>query len=184
MVKRISTCELEADACAEHIVNREELRRVSLEGAPVGERLVESLGLMWDEEWQRVGGCPTSQPLPGPPRDPQMLCAAVEAVRAQFQVAFNSLCFLRPAVNIVLRAPGGRRGLKLFAGVWLPFVDVGFGRDNRWRRGHPRLVCARRHSRAAVIATGTPAADDASCQCALCCSAGTFTSRPVAGCCR
>jgi hypothetical protein len=43
---RVSTCELEADAVAEDILNRAERLRVPLPDAPRELRLVESLGLM------------------------------------------------------------------------------------------------------------------------------------------
>lgn len=43
---RVSTCELEADAVVEDILNRGERLRVPLPDAPRELRLVESLGLM------------------------------------------------------------------------------------------------------------------------------------------
>ncbi len=82
----VSTCELEADACAEDILNRGERLRVPLEVAPPEARLVESLGLMWEEERQRCGCADPPPPPPDPPRSPAALCAAVDYVRAQFQV--------------------------------------------------------------------------------------------------
>ncbi len=86
--ERVSTCELEADGVAEDILNRGERLRVPLESAAPNARLVESLGLMWEEERHRCGGHDPPPPPPDPPRDPQPLCAAVDYVRAQFQACF------------------------------------------------------------------------------------------------
>lgn len=58
---RISACELEVDGAAEDVLNRGEVQRTPLGAAPPGLRMVESLGLMWEEEKGRCGR-PLSEP--------------------------------------------------------------------------------------------------------------------------
>ena len=48
--------------------------------------MVESLGLMWEEERGRCGGADPPPPPPDPPRTPKPLCRAVDHIRSQFQV--------------------------------------------------------------------------------------------------
>lgn len=84
--ERISSCELEADGLAEDVLNRGECPRTPLKSAPPEIRMVESLGLMWEEERGRCGGRNPPPPPPDPPRAPRSLCHAVDHVRAQFQV--------------------------------------------------------------------------------------------------
>ena len=48
--------------------------------------MVESMGLMWEEERGRCGGRDPPPPPPDPAREPRALCHAVDHVRAQFQV--------------------------------------------------------------------------------------------------
>ncbi len=54
--------------------------------------MVESLGLMWEEERGRCGGADPPPPPPDPPRTPKPLCRAVDHVRLQFQVCSVSDC--------------------------------------------------------------------------------------------
>ena len=53
-------------------------------------RMVESLGLMWEEERGRCGGADPPPPPPDPPRTPKPLCRAVDHIRTQFQVSRSS----------------------------------------------------------------------------------------------
>ena len=66
-----------------HVVKHECLYHRNL---PSQIRLVESLGLMWEEERARCGGRDPPSPPPDTPRAPKTLCRAVDYVRAQFQV--------------------------------------------------------------------------------------------------
>ena len=79
-----TTCELELDACVDAILNRDGLARVPLSEASPDTRLVESLAPMWAEEAARCGGAVPPR-APSPERDPQPLCEAIEATRAEFE---------------------------------------------------------------------------------------------------
>jgi hypothetical protein len=59
--------------------------RVGLEDADASQQLLESLVPMWEEERARGEGVLPERPA-SPPRSPGPLCAAVEAVRAEFRV--------------------------------------------------------------------------------------------------
>ena len=52
--------------------------------------MVESLGLMWEEERGRCGGADPPPPPPDPPRTPKPLCRAVDHIRSQFQASAGS----------------------------------------------------------------------------------------------
>ena len=67
-----------------------QLMRTRLEDAGPDVRMVESLAPMWEEEPARCGGTGPPSPPPDPLRDPQPLCPAVDATRAQFQA--RSFC--------------------------------------------------------------------------------------------
>ncbi|BDA47990.1 probable DNA polymerase zeta catalytic subunit [Coccomyxa sp. Obi] len=84
-LEKRSCCELEVDACVEHVLNRSELVRDKLENVGPDKRMVESLAPMWDEERQRCGGTGPPPPPPDPPRDPHPLCTTVDTIRAEFQ---------------------------------------------------------------------------------------------------
>ena len=50
-------------------------------------RMVESLGLMWEEERGRCGGADPPPPPPDPSRCPKPLCRVVEHIRSQYQAS-------------------------------------------------------------------------------------------------
>ncbi len=82
--ERQSCCQVEADAAVDDIINRAEAVRVPLEQATPDMQLVDSLVTMWRDERARCGDVPP--PPRSPTRRPKPLCAAVEAVRAEYRV--------------------------------------------------------------------------------------------------
>ncbi len=56
-----------------------------LEDAGPDRQLLESLLPMWEEERGRCGGTIPNRP-PSPPRTPEVLCPAVQAVRNEYKV--------------------------------------------------------------------------------------------------
>jgi hypothetical protein len=78
----MTTCELEADAAVEDVLNRGEVVRMPLERASAELQLVQSLGPLWVEERRRAGaaGAPLPARRASPERAPRQ-----EDVKAQLE---------------------------------------------------------------------------------------------------
>lgn len=104
-------------ACAQVCVVCLQLVRTRLEDAGPDVRMVESLAPMWEEERARCGGTGPPSPPPDPLRDPQPLCPAVDATRAQFQV--RSFCehfmhLIRMMISLTAVATGSFCSIKKY----------------------------------------------------------------------